>query len=78
MLPLASTLDPAARHRSHVLSSLFPSVPLPFRILQDTTPWWTKITLTQIVIVLSFTTIITLMISTFFFVLSTGAIRFNE
>jgi hypothetical protein len=45
---------------------------------QDTTPWWTKITMTQIVIVASFTTIITSMIATFFFVLSTGAIRFNE
>ncbi len=46
--------------------------------LQDTAPWWTKITMTQIVITLSFTTIIATMIGTFFFVLSTGAIRFNE
>ena len=52
----------------------FPSRAAP----QDTAPWWTKITLTQVVIVLSFTTIIGLMISTFFFVLSTGAIHFNE
>lgn len=44
----------------------------------DTTPWWTKITLTQIVITLSFTTIIGLMIATFFFVLNVGAVRFNE
>ncbi len=32
----------------------------------------------QVVIVLSFTTIIGLMISTFFFVLGTGAIHFND
>jgi len=44
----------------------------------ETTPWWTKITLTQVVIVLSFTTIISLMIATFFFVLNVGAIRLNE
>ena len=37
-----------------------------------------KITLTQVVIVLSFTTIISLMIATFFFVLNVGAIRLNE
>ena len=41
-------------------------------------PWWTKITLTQVVIVLSFTTIIGLMIATFFVVLNMGAIRLNE
>lgn len=46
--------------------------------MQDEAPWWTKVTLTQIVIVASFTTIISLMIGTFFFVLSTGAIHFNE
>ncbi|PRW58807.1 hypothetical protein C2E21_2534 [Chlorella sorokiniana] len=56
-------------------AGLSPNMPTP---KQDSTPWWTKITLTQIVIVLSFTTIIGLMISTFFFVLSTGAIHFNE
>jgi hypothetical protein len=50
----------------------------PAALLQDTAPWWSKVTTTQIVIVLSFTTIIALMISTFFLVLSTGAIRFNE
>jgi hypothetical protein len=44
----------------------------------DKTEWWKKITLTQIVIVLSFTTIISLMIATFFFVLNVGAIRLNE
>lgn len=46
--------------------------------MEESTPWWTKITLTQIVIVLSFTTIISLMIATFFFVLNVGAIRLNE
>jgi hypothetical protein len=46
--------------------------------VQDTAPWWKSITLTQIVIAASFTTIITLMISTFFFVLGTGAIHFND
>jgi len=46
--------------------------------VQDTAPWWSGITLTQVVIVLSFTTIIGLMISTFFFVLGTGAIHFND
>lgn len=56
-------------------AGLSPNMPTP---LKDTTPWWTKVTVTQMVIVASFTTIITLMISTFFFVLSTGAIRFNE
>lgn len=45
---------------------------------QDETPWWKQITVTQLVIVASFTTIIGLMIGTFFFVLSTGAIRMNE
>lgn len=59
------------------LSSRTPASPLA-PAPQDTAPWWTKITLTQIVIVLSFTTIISLMVGTFFFVLSTGAIRFNE
>ncbi len=44
----------------------------------EETPWWTKITLTQVVIVLSFTTIIGLMIATFFVVLNMGAIRLNE
>ncbi len=46
--------------------------------LEESKPWWTKITLTQVVIVLSFTTIISLMIATFFFVLNVGAIRLNE
>jgi hypothetical protein len=41
-------------------------------------PWWKRITLTQVVIVLSFTTIILLMIGTFFVVLKMGAVRFNE
>ena len=44
----------------------------------EETPWWTKITFTQVVIVLSFTSIISLMIATFFFVLNVGAIRINE
>lgn len=44
----------------------------------DSTPWWKKITLTQVVIVLSFTTIISLMIATFFVVLNMGGIRLNE
>lgn len=56
-------------------AGLSPYMPMPQK---DTAPWWTKITTTQIVIVLSFTTIISTMIGTFFFVLSTGAIRFNE
>lgn len=46
--------------------------------MEESVPWWTKITLTQVVIVLSFTTIISLMIATFFFVLNVGAIRLNE
>lgn len=46
--------------------------------MEESKPWWTKITLTQVVIVLSFTTIISLMIATFFFVLNVGAIRLNE
>lgn len=46
--------------------------------MEEIKPWWTKITLTQVVIVLSFTTIISLMIATFFFVLNVGAIRLNE
>lgn len=46
--------------------------------MEESKPWWTKITLTQVVIVLSFTTIISLMIATFFFVLKVGAIRLNE
>jgi len=41
-------------------------------------PWWQEITLTQVVIVLSFTTIISLMIATFFVVVNMGAVRFNE
>jgi len=44
----------------------------------EETPWWTKITLTQVVIVLSFTTIIGLMIATFSVVWEMGAIRLNE
>jgi len=40
--------------------------------------WWRKITLTQVVIVLSFTTIISLMIATFFVVVQMGGVRFNE
>jgi hypothetical protein len=47
-------------------------------LLQDTVPWWRQVTVTQMVIVASFTTIILSMVGTFFFVLSTGAIRFNE
>lgn len=75
----ASLQQPAAR-RPHVTALLpltTPPSPIPCHP-QDAAPWWTKITLTQVVIVLSFTTIIGLMISTFFFVLSTGAIHFNE
>jgi hypothetical protein len=45
---------------------------------ENEAPWWTQITMTQILIVVSFTLIISLMISTFFFVLNVGAIRFNE
>jgi hypothetical protein len=41
-------------------------------------PWWKKITLTQVVLVLSFTTIILIMIATFFVVLKMGAISFND
>eukprot|EP00887_Chlorella_sp_A99_P000659 scaffold5.g659.t1 len=41
-------------------------------------PWWSKITLTQVAIVLSFATTISLMFVTFFFVLGTGAIHFND
>jgi len=44
----------------------------------EETPWWTKITLTQVVIVLSFTTIIGLMLATFSVVWEMGAIRLNE
>lgn len=78
MLELASRVAPAVPPPStrHVpLAPSSPARPLP---LQDTAPWWSKITLTQVVIVLSFTTIIGIMIGTFFFVLSTGAIRFND
>ena len=48
------------------------------RFPQDTAPWWSEITLTQVVIILSFTTIIALMIATFFVVVKVGAVRFNE
>ncbi|GAB4816677.1 hypothetical protein N2152v2_003723 [Parachlorella kessleri] len=41
-------------------------------------PWWTKITFGQIVIVLSFTTIIGLMLATCAVVFNVGAIHFND
>lgn len=41
-------------------------------------PWWKNITLTQVVIVLSFTLIIGLMLATFFVVLKSGGVRFND
>lgn len=56
-------------------AGLFPGM-APAEIKEE--PWWTQITLTQVVIVLSFTTIIGLMVGTFFFVLNVGAIHFNE
>lgn len=46
--------------------------------VEDEKPWWQSITLTQIVIVLSFTLIISSMIGTFFVVYNMGGIRFNE
>ena len=45
---------------------------------QEDEKWWSNISLTQIFILISFTLIIGLMISTFFFVLNVGAVRFNE
>jgi hypothetical protein len=45
---------------------------------QEDDKWWSNISLTQIFILISFTLIIGLMISTFFFVLNVGAVRFNE
>lgn len=41
-------------------------------------PWWKQITAAQIFIVLSFSTIIGIMIGTAYFVFSVGAIRLNE
>lgn len=70
--PLPSLPPPFTVSSPAAAAALVPSTPP-----QDTAPWWTKITLTQVVIVLSFTTIIASMIGTFFFVLGTGAIHFN-
>jgi hypothetical protein len=67
--------EPPARKPSIEPRNLSPDMQ-PDRL--EETPWWTKITLTQVVIVLSFTTIIGLMIATFFVVLNMGAIRLNE
>lgn len=44
----------------------------------DDTPWYKKITIGQVVIVISFTLIIGLMLGTFAFVLRVGAVRFND
>jgi len=44
----------------------------------DDTPWYKKITLSQVVIVISFTLIISSMLATFAFVLNVGAVRFND
>lgn len=44
----------------------------------DDTPWYKKITLSQVVIVISFTLIIGLMLATTAFVVNVGAVRFNE
>lgn len=44
----------------------------------DDTPWYKKITVAQVVIVISFTLIISLMLGTFAFVLKVGAVRFND
>jgi hypothetical protein len=44
----------------------------------DDTPWFKQITLTQVVIALSFVFVIALMIATFFVVLKMGAIRLND
>ena len=41
-------------------------------------PWWTRITVTQIVITLTFAFSIGLMLATFFFVVKVGAVHFNE
>ncbi|KAK9826772.1 hypothetical protein WJX81_007800 [Elliptochloris bilobata] len=41
-------------------------------------PWWQNIKLGQIVIFLSFTTIIGVMVGTFFVVLKAGGVHFNE
>lgn len=73
--PFSASPPPTARKPFNEPAGLSPTMQ-PDVI--DSAPWWTKITLTQIVIVLSFTTIISLMIATFFFVLNVGAIRINE
>lgn len=47
----------------------------------DEAPWWSflqNVTMSQVVIVLSFTTIIALMIGTFNVVFSVGAVHFND
>jgi hypothetical protein len=42
---------------------------------RDTRSWLARITLTQVVLFLSFSTIIGIMIGTFFVVVNTGAVR---
>lgn len=54
------------------------NLPLSTKATQEDEKWWSNISLTQIFILISFTLIIGLMISTFFFVLNVGAVRFNE
>lgn len=44
----------------------------------DDTPWYKKITLSQVVIVISFTLIISLMLGTTAFVVKVGAVRLNS
>ncbi|KAK9816950.1 hypothetical protein WJX72_007333 [[Myrmecia] bisecta] len=44
----------------------------------DEEPWWKKITVAQVVIVVSFTLIISLMLGTFALVYKVGGVRFNE
>lgn len=43
----------------------------------DKSPWWSKITTTQIVLFVSFTTITLSMLATCLFVFKTGAIHLN-
>jgi len=45
---------------------------------RDTAPWWTKITLTQVVLAGSFTTITLLMLATCVVVWNSGAISLND
>lgn len=44
----------------------------------DKSPWWSKITTTQIVLFVSFTTITLSMLATCLFVFKTGAIHLNS